>query len=514
MKLRILLINDEPFMHRYLKTLLKNSGVRFELAGDAYDGEQGLGLCLSQHPDLIFCDIKMPVMDGLEFCSAVRERRIPCRIILLTAYRDFEYAKRAVSLNVSYYLLKPVSSADFNRLMSDILKQFTAEFDDRFSRQLYNALYNQESLPEYSALLQEYSSFYLLSVYYGSVSSGYTALDAALPKQQFESWLHHWNEPVHFWTLSPLPSNITVVLLASPEEISQRLCTELKAYVHELDDSDIPVNICLSALSCSLSDLQDLFLSQKKELLKNSIFGQSQISVNGSALFPVENQINEFAPALQHLFSAVPQENFHIFADCLSSLLNTLRAHNAGQLVLTKILKNLIYEILSLHGLSRDLYLLDFELLLEDLISTHCSYSSLEEELKPFYRELYEFSVSLRASMTANSSLPVLIKNYLEEHYSEAISLKDIAQRFHISYSHACRIYKQAHGISLTDALTSIRIAHACELLRSSLPISEIASKTGYHDPYYFSRVFKQETGYSPKRYREMHLSSSFSANI
>lgn len=176
-------------------------------------------------------------------------------------------------------------------------------------------------------------------------------------------------------------------------------------------------------------------------------------------------------PALQHLFSAIPQEDFHIFADCLSSLLNTLRAHNAGQLVLTKILKNLIYKILSLHGLSRDLYLLDFELLLEDLIGTY----------------------------TSHSSLPVLIKNYLEEHHSEAISPKDIAQRFHISYSHACRIYKQAHGISLTDALTSIRIAYACELLRSSLPISEIASKTGYHDPYYFSRVSKQKTVFFQK---------------
>ena len=93
MKLTIYIVDDEPMAIRYLETLLKGTGLEIVIAGKASNGVKAVSEILKLHPDFVFADISMPVMNGLEMSEHVLKQNPSQKIFLLTAYRDFEYAK-------------------------------------------------------------------------------------------------------------------------------------------------------------------------------------------------------------------------------------------------------------------------------------------------------------------------------------------------------------------------------------------------------------------------------------
>lgn len=97
----------------------------FRAVCSASDGEEALGLMENQKIDVIITDIKMPVMDGMDLCMNVSRRYPACKIVLLSGFKEFEYAKAAISLGVSEYLLKPI---DMNEL-AGLLKKLKGQLD-------------------------------------------------------------------------------------------------------------------------------------------------------------------------------------------------------------------------------------------------------------------------------------------------------------------------------------------------------------------------------------------------
>ncbi len=104
---RVVLVDDERIILRGLSTVLPWKEMSCEIAGTASDGLKGLELIRELRPDILFTDIRMPNMDGLTMLAALGSEFPRMQIAVLTAYRDFEYARQAISLGVCRYLLKP-----------------------------------------------------------------------------------------------------------------------------------------------------------------------------------------------------------------------------------------------------------------------------------------------------------------------------------------------------------------------------------------------------------------------
>jgi two-component system response regulator YesN len=122
--LKVLLIDDEENNIELLKKVIDWEKLGYEVAGSAHNGSEGLDVYRASRPDVIIVDIKMPVMDGLEFIQAIREQDTLTKIIILSAYGEFEYAQKAIEYGINSYLLKPINEAKLINVLHMIRQEF------------------------------------------------------------------------------------------------------------------------------------------------------------------------------------------------------------------------------------------------------------------------------------------------------------------------------------------------------------------------------------------------------
>ena len=145
-KYRVLLVDDEEELREGIRQKIDWAGLGFALSGTAENGVEALELSEQLHPDVVLTDIKMPYMDGLELCRRLRPLLPAAKMVVFSGFDKFEYARQAVGLNVSEYILKPINapelSAVLTRLREQLDQERTAQQDIEALRRRY-----EESLP-------------------------------------------------------------------------------------------------------------------------------------------------------------------------------------------------------------------------------------------------------------------------------------------------------------------------------------------------------------------------------
>ncbi|AZN42737.1 response regulator transcription factor [Paenibacillus albus] len=120
---KVLLVDDEPHITRNLEKVIPWSMLGLEIIGTAKNGVEALELLQSEPADLVLCDIRMPVMDGLELVRHIRERSMPCDIIMLTGYQDFSYTRAAIQYGVKDYILKPIPYDELTGVIARVMSE-------------------------------------------------------------------------------------------------------------------------------------------------------------------------------------------------------------------------------------------------------------------------------------------------------------------------------------------------------------------------------------------------------
>ena len=122
--MRVLIVEDEQAARSGLTRLLNQVDARIEIAGAAPDGKQGLAMIRALSPELVFVDICMPVMDGLEMIRMAQAQGLKTRYVVISAFAEFEYARRAMALGVQEYLVKPITMDDIVALLDRVQPSF------------------------------------------------------------------------------------------------------------------------------------------------------------------------------------------------------------------------------------------------------------------------------------------------------------------------------------------------------------------------------------------------------
>ena len=505
---KVLVVEDEILILRNIKKKILSSGSDFVIVGEATNGKEAWEMIETLHPDVVFTDIRMPIMDGLELSGRINETYPEIYTIIISGYDDFEYARTALSNRVYDYLLKPVKENDLKKLLSSLSEKIHQKRNDFLYQYLAEYLNGRISPAEkVPSVFEEDPVFFCGLVCFGNlhIHCPSFAQEHADGERYHEINWDRILEPLgifagDFCIFPQQFENIRFFLMKAPEKNPEKAAEYLYASLRNLLP-DIPVTMSFHPGLTAFSDLHEERIRLRRHLF-------SSLVMHRSVLLNVETEKEDFPPAvlsgstIQYLQSLIQSSNTSGFGQALEPLFHEWQEKQYPQQWIEKVLLQ-IFTVFQ-----QCLYFADkdYEKMTQSVFSSLENGKDLEEAVDQIIRELQSWIV-------LNKSIPAEINTTIEEmndyilsHYREALNISDLAQKYHFNQSYLTRVFKKQKGKSPLKLINELRIRDAREMLmNSSMSVREISEILGFADQHYFSRIFKDVTGQSPKEYRQQN---------
>jgi two-component system, response regulator YesN len=521
MTYKVFLVEDEIVTREGIRDNVDWKGNGFEYCGEASDGETALLFLRTVKPDILITDIKMPFMDGLQLGKIVRENMPWIKIIILSGHDEFEYAKEAINIGVTEYLLKPITVQDMHK----VLKKLAGQLDqERKEQENYQKM--QAQVEENQAVLKE---TLLLKVVTGTVASTeaiekgrslgldliarcylivvlkFDVNDRAdnfdyVQYQQIQSVISGLvgNNPDIFLLKKDWKELVLLMKGNTPQYLEEERSQLVGLIKKELENTKYKLTVGFGSQKNRITDIYQSFIEAFVAVQNPSV---SEID---NATRRVENaellKVNK--SAVETYLNCGVKEDFEEF---FSSYIQPL-----GDTVLRSyLIKNYIFMDVVLataklvNGLGGNIDSVIPEL---NSIETILASINTTEQLSDEIEKMLVNALAFRDSQTGSQHTRVIrqAKDYIDQHFMEPdLSLYEIASLVNLSSSHFSMVFSQETCQTFKEYLTTTRINKAKELLRTtSLSSNDISIQVGFNDPHYFSYVFKKNTGFSPTEFR------------
>lgn len=500
---KVMLVEDEPPILNMIKDIINSYDNDFHVCFTAYNGRDALKHMEKNIPEVLITDIRMPFVDGLELISKVNELYPDVICIILSGFSDFEYARSAIRLNVFDYLLKPIQLSALKNLFSkikDILDQKKSELE----YELLNAMINYPDAKITENLNFRYSEYYILIAYAGPLSNQlYDLINSGrdfwntIDFNVFLNHVHNRNEKI--WMLNGKYLNEKIFVIGSENrnlELTKQLGNELLNF---LKNDSIPVNIIESKAFISPSEIGATIKRLTGILSREIIFAHSNI------FFEEEKKFNTvfITPEIEKRFVNLIQNNkYDAFKKAFKALVNEWEEMKYAQIVLQTLLNYLVNLFQAQKG-KIDTNLKEIYVNVNEILTNSMNYSDLYENFCVIFKNFYELCLENSQNNRTAKELVDKIENYLIENYTKNITYKVFYELFGYNEAYITNLFRNIKGISPSKYITKLRIEKAKELIlrQPDILLKNVSEMLGYDDPLYFSRVFKDLTGFSPREY-------------
>lgn len=497
MKYRLIIADDEYFIRQKLKKIIEYEKLELELAGDYENGLQVIEFLKNNHADIVLLDIKMPKYSGLETAQYIHGHCPDTKVIILSGYNDFEYARTTLRYGVFDYLLKPVEPSALN---STLEKCIAAINEIQISNQKLNALMHYEKQLALTSVLRKSMTVEDLCCSYPEFSpavycaffSFYTDADSLSISRQLIKKFRENGITCEFYIES---ENIFYlqIFLTGEEELS--LCEYL-------------CKVWLKSAGCTcyyylgnIFDIEDDWAVYHKEALDrlDHRFFSSRPDLSRYQVIPDENNAGEIRSVRQTLFPLLNASDISGFKKYIHALFLTISSSKSFVYLHMTIVE--IFSTFSVKYSGQK----DYRPLPKDYVNSllmeEYSLNRLEERIINYGLSYLENSNSLPSDIRLSKK----ISEYLLENYTDpTLNVSSVAAHFDLNASYLGSVFKKVNNKSILQFLTTIRMTEAKNLLQSrQYKIYQIAEKIGYNDVYYFSKRFKKYYGYSPKEQSE-----------
>ncbi len=520
---RLLIVDDEAIVRRGIKKSVNWNELGIEMVAEAADGVEALSQVIENEPDIILLDINMPKMDGLEFASIIKKQYPKIKIVIITGYHEFEYARSALRAGVDDYILKPITKEDVAAIIRAQLEKIEAELAEQPAKyvideqsakhNMINAILRNKhgvaSQIERFCELQKWDaeqriSFVLMRDYLSDCeiwNDGQTDSLAEFAILNIAGEVLEIHEcGLAFQTYK----NELALLISCPQKEITGLLNEI--YGNLLDFLEIPVDFAVSDLG-TLKALPEL-AGQAREALnrafvlshQNILFYKDIIKKQDKSFaYPEQMEVE----LLEKMFTCDIEESVQLIDGFFAQLAKAAPdADKCKNMLLRLFLKvaNTIDSITSRTSSS-----------MENAPESFDPVSKLEEfdtldEARIWLKKLYEETCSYVAGIKSRTGqLYLKIKTYIEKNYGDSeLNLKKCSEDLYLSSNYISMILKKETGKTFVDYLNEYRIKKALELLSGpENRVYEVSTQVGFTHPTYFSSVFKKITGVSPKQYKE-----------
>ncbi|MFC4102402.1 response regulator [Paenibacillus xanthanilyticus] len=509
-----------------------------QLAGTAYNGEDGLALIQATKPDLILTDIRMPKMDGLTMLQKVLELNQACKVILISSYTDFDYARQAVQLGAFDFVVKPFTEED---ILAVVRKARAAVLQER--TRLMNEQEMERKLKESMPLLrQEYMELLLsFPTAWQQAAQRWAFLGMSLKPEQMAVLLleiDDFQEQAETMTVHQV--ELTSFAIQNVVEETLREYTSCLVYrstehrfVAVVNAADAGQIVRLAEQCCEhVSKYAKLTLTIGAGGLAETLSGLPESRRQAEwalahRLYTTGNSVIGYDDVADSGHSPVIPFAFK------DELLLAIRSGNGGRAV------SLLDDMsVTLEGLTRkpspDYWLSLYEELAASVIRTlfelglYHELKSSADRLKGLQRSSSITLAALKQHLTqlcmegaelvrrgtVSEGQAIIYKSlkYVNEHLDREVTVTECAAHVHLSASYYSSLFKKVMGVTLTQYIASERIRRAKTMLIDGVPVQEIALMFGYEERRYFSDMFKRATGMTPSEFRESYMSGSGSA--
>ena len=543
--LKIFLAEDEVIVRETIKRMIPWEELGFELVGEAADGEMALPLLIRQKPDLLITDIKMPFMDGLTLAKLAKKELPELKIVILSGYDDFNYAKQAINIGVEDYLLKPITKNALIERLSEIRSRYEhektqKEYYEKFQREM-QAYEKNSSRDFFEALVR--GSMDMMEVYKKAeklgvdiVAEAYNILiftmnseeDFSGQKEGYSEWEAESLEMLEeFFSGHPsatlFRSNIFSygVLLKGQKESIKEITKECVGKIQGIlnrKESKREWFLAVGQPVERLSQIKKSYHTASRAFSQRYLYGENilyydememmehrsgQADTNDNAYLK-KVDVNALNPAiLQKFLSNGIQEEIENF---VKDYFYAIGQEPMESLVFRNyVILNVRFSVITfLKGLGCDTEGMEPENTEEILVE---SGKNIENAIA-YAEKMISRAITIRDQNSGNKNRSILktAVDFIDEHYmDEDISLNTAANVANVSSNHFSALFSQNMGQTFIEYLTSLRMNKAKELLRcTGMRSSEIAGEIGYKDAHYFSYLFKKTQGMTPSDYRKV----------
>lgn len=511
-KISVMIVDDEKLVLEDLRTLVDWDALGFEITATAFNGKQALEKYQRYHPQVVFTDVKMPFMDGLELIRHLRECDGDACIFLLTAYEDFTYARTAIKYGIKDYVIKStLDEGTFSELLRELYKDIRqqnevhdilkekqileylespdGECDEEFrqmSKKAYSYILIEQDMPVVFAddIVPESFLYSRKEISSASVLDGIVDCEVA--------------------AVSHTPEQRVLVVLEIREVSQQRISEIADSYARQIqkklqDTFD-------SSFTIYVIDKKITFAELKRIHRKSHAVFQRKYLIGCGGIFRLEdeggNEMNREEVMIDagRVQEMVDRRNITGIIENLDEIFKELEAS---------------LNVKWLKSVSRELYALlksNYKRLPNRAKRDFGTAGNCHDWLDSCHIEAWfvrQFQILVQEKEQIYSmeySRPVVqAMEYIFRHYHEhTLAIKDIADRVYLSTGHLCGTFKKETGKTLNNYITEVRIEEAKRLLEESeMKIYEVSLEVGYQSSQYFSQIFYKMTGTYPTNWQK-----------
>lgn len=517
---QLIIVDDEKVIRKGIRDYIDWESMGFEVADTFEDGKEALQYLKSRDVDVVLTDIEMSQISGLELARQIKENGWTQRVVIISGYKEFEYARKAVEYGVEYYLLKPIRMEEVKEVFTKLARELDegkAKTDERLHAE-----------QDFTELLPELREQFWTGLLVGGTRSRasitkrikvlgipveenvpYAIADLRLFKQ--ESSFPEYYEGENFYNMiHNIFGGDADGLISIPVCISEDI---VKVVITTLEQTDM-----------------ETFKAQARQQMEerceaaNSLL-QLKFQTEVEKVFPDIMGLAEYQCVLAKKDARPGGEYLELSAEDYERLMQKYKLLmgiiNDGDFEeLDNLINNIFHEFRSMPVAQVQTLCIDmFSMLSGKLVRmgidmwkvwnrklSYQEFTSIQDlrGLKDKSKELLHDVVRMvkeKQNVSSRHFVEESIK-YMKKHYSEEISLEVIANKFFLNQTYFSRLFKQYTGTTFTDYLIELRMERAKELLnQGKYKVYEISQMVGYRSEKYFFRIFKQYAGCSPTEY-------------
>jgi len=495
---KILIADDEVLLRKEIIVLLKRGNIPFRSIVEAENGYEALKAIEEDPPDIAILDIKMPGMSGIELSETVHRKKLDTKVIIVSGYADFSFARDALRFGVVDYILKPIDDDKFYECIEKTIQLIVIHRNHSFAEGIENRFYKMVSM------LHRNESIDTLNNDIDFLKGFFTQMAVVLCHEKDTKYsidelvfnlyniLKHACKDINgactFKNKLKLNEIIVITWTKDLKETSRCLESVIREtwdLVSSYAGNCISIGISETGNGCA--SLPFLYTSCH-EALKQRFYDRSmgEIYYHKGDIYPNKK-------LFEHLFQTV--DNISHLVDLPHKTFNSF--FNQGtirQLTMQQIktlFSNLATSLIPANHL-------DITEITGDILDL---FNSIDE-ITDYLNKLYEHRNEKENIKDISNAIPEIC-SFIKANYNKEISLTWLAEKYNVNPNYLSEVFKEKTGVNFKDYLLETRMQVAKELLTSTkMSIKDISFATGYNSQGYFQKVFKKRYNLTPMDYR------------